>query len=303
MSDSKKASFTLSDRDKVTVTQTKHITEIQYLEKMNTKQTIRKIDKDHYADLDTGEIKEFQHSENRADLAHSLRATFKKLRYLINNNFDGSKNELFITLTYAENMRDEKKLYSDFKKFMKKLRYRFRNESDIDYLSVVEPQGRGAWHMHVLVRFNALNSVFVANKTIRDLWGHGEIVSVKRIDSVDNIGAYLSAYLTDIEATEENVVKVFEKSNKDKLEVVEKDTDKGKKKFIKGGRLYLYPPGMNYYRSSKGIKHPERKKMTYKKAKKIVGSTKPQFTSLKSVETDDFENTIYYEEYNSKKRR
>ena len=188
----------------VTVTQMNHLTEIQHMKKMNSKATIQRLNKDEYIDLATGEIKEYKHIENRSESYNSLRQTFKKIRYLINNNFTGRKNELFVTLTYAENMTDTKRLYTDMKKYMKKLRYKYNDVSDIDFLSVVEPQGRGAWHIHVLLRFNALSSVFVPSHELAELWGHG-FIKIERIQNVDNIGAYLSAYLADVELTSDNI--------------------------------------------------------------------------------------------------
>lgn len=282
--------------DLVTVTKMNHITEIQHMEKMNTKAFIKKISKDEYVFLETGEVKQYQHSENRSDSYNSLRQTFKKIRYLINNNFVGQKNELFITLTYAENMTDTKLLYSDLDKFMKRIRYNYKNQTTIDYLSVVEPQGRGAWHIHILMRFNDLQSVFLPNKELSKIWGHGFVI-IERIQDVDNIGAYLSAYLADVELSEDTYVVGLQEGRK----LVEKEVNGEKKKFIKGGRLHMYPTGMNLYRKSKGIVFPERQRMSYKNAKKIVGSAQPHYSKKYEIESEDFENTIQFEQYNSKR--
>lgn len=292
----KENAFVIMPDDIVTVTKMNHITEIQYMEKMNTEPAIRKINKDEYVHLATGEIREFEHIENRSEDYKSLRATFKRIRYLINSNFVGKKNELFLTLTYAENMTDTKRLYSDMDKFMKRLRYKFKNETDVDYLSVVEPQERGAWHIHVLIKFNKLKTIFIRNKDLAELWGNG-FVKIERIQDVDNIGAYLSAYLADVELSSETYVQGLEENRK----LVEREVNGEKKKFIKGGRLYMYPPGMNLYRSSRGIKFPERKKMTYKNAKKIVGSNEPHYSKTYEIEQEDFTNTIQFEQYNSKR--
>ena len=50
----------ISLSDVVTVTRMGHITEIQYMQKMNRSATIKKLSKDEYCDLATGEIKEFK---------------------------------------------------------------------------------------------------------------------------------------------------------------------------------------------------------------------------------------------------
>lgn len=279
-------------KEKVTVTDMGHIVEIQHLEKRNHKQHIQKIDQDHYVLLETGELLEFQKSDNRGDNENSLRKTFKNMRYLINKNFKGLPNELHVTLTYAENMKDTKRLYTDFKNFMKRLRYKFKGES-IDYLNVIEPQERGAWHCHLLLRFNDRERVFISNTELAEMWGQG-FLTIKSLKDVDNIGAYLSAYLADIEVPEGRVVK-------NEQNVVVKQVDGKDKRFIKGGRLWMYPPGMNLFRSSRGIVKPERIEMTYENIKKVVGSVKPHYQKKYMVEKDDFKNTITYEQYNLKR--
>ena len=289
----------IQPNDVVKVTKMNHIIEVQHMEKMNRKANIKKLDKDRYVDISTGEIKEFNHSVNRQDNYNSLRQTFKKLRYLINNNFVGQANELHITLTYKANMTDPKQLYSDFDKFMKRLRYTYKNDSSIDYLTVVEPQGRGAWHCHVLIRFNDLDKVFIKNSELRALWGLG-FVTIKSLKDVDNIGAYLSAYLADLELTDDTMNEAFKCMKSDgSIDIKEVEG----KKFIKGGRLHMYPPGMNLYRKSKGITEPNREEMRFKDIKKVVGSAKPHYSKSYHIDNGDFENTISFFQYNTKRQK
>ena len=291
--------FYLNDGDLVRVTRMNHIVEVQHMEKMNHKANIKKLDADRYLDISTGEIKEFDRSENRQGNYNSLRQTFKKLRYLINNNFLGHPNELHVTLTYRENMTDTKRLYRDFDKFIKRVRYRFKKQSTIDYISVIEPQERGAWHSHLLLRFNDLDKVYIPSKELAELWGHG-FIKIKSLKDIDNIGAYLSAYLSDVELEESDEKTVF-KAIEEEREVVTKTVEGKEKRFIKGGRLHMYPSGMNLFRKSKGIKYPERKDMWYKDIKKVVGSTQPHYHKSYKVEKDDFENTITFLQYNMKR--
>jgi hypothetical protein len=84
-----------------------------------------------------------------------------------------------------------------------------------------------------------------------ELWSHG-FVTIKSLKDVDNIGAYVSAYLADIEVTKENLITVVGSGQ----EVTVKEVNGEKKMFAKGGRLKYYPTGMNIYRKSKGIVHP-----------------------------------------------
>lgn len=280
----------------VTVTDMGHIVEVQHMEKRNSTCRIQKIDSDRYVNLDTGEISEFQKTTNRSDNINSLRKTFKKLRYLINNNFKGEPNELFITFTFAKESFDNKMVYADFDKFLKRLKYRFKDETTIDYINVVEPHGSGEWHSHMLIRFNELDKIYIPHDELSKLWGNG-FVTIKSLKGVDNIGAYLSAYLTDHEVPDD-----FD-SDGTSAEIVVKKVDGRDKKFVKGGRMHFYPPGMNLYRKSKGILYPERIDMTYKDIKKVVGSTKPNYQQKYMVEKDDFKNTITYEQYNLKRKQ
>lgn len=289
----------ISPISRVTVTKMNHLVEVQHMEHMNRTNHIKKLDKDNYVNLKTGEIGEFKKGEVRSDSYNSLRQTFKKLRYLINNNYTGAGNELHITLTYKENMKDNKRLYADFDKFMKRFRYKYGKQyGSIDYMTVVEPQERGAWHHHLLVRFNDKvgSKIFIPNNEVAEIWGHG-FTNIHSLKGVDNIGAYLSAYLADVEVTSENIHNAVAK--KKEIKVVE--IDGKEKKFIKGGRLHLYPSGMNLYRKSRGIEMPERQEMKYEDIKKVVGSAEPNYTNQIVVEQDDFTNTITYEQYNMKR--
>lgn len=280
----------------VTVTDMGHLIEIQHMKKRNSAVHIKKLDADTYLNLETGEICEYNKSENRSENENSLRQTFKNMRYLINHNFKGKSNELFVTLTFAKESFDEKMVSDDIEKFIKRLRYRYKAVSSIDYLNVVEPHQSGQFHAHVLFRFNDVRKIYIPVLELKELWSHGR-VDIKTLKNVDNIGAYLSAYMADIELTEENLMQAMKNGE----QVVVKDVEGQKKKFIKGGRLKYYPPGMRIFRKSAGIKYPERVEMTYKNAKKIVGSAQPHYKKSYEIQNEDFSNTITYEQYNLKR--
>lgn len=194
----------------------------------------KKISGNEMLNLTTGEIIQCKISDSREDNIISLRKTISRLRDLINCNFFGADNELFITLTYKENMTDYKRLYKDFDNFYKKLKYKFK-DIEFCYISVVEPQQRGAWHIHLLLKSLNKDYLYIDNSLIANLWGQG-FCKTKRLLGVDNVGAYLSCYLIDL----------FD--------------EKGKKK---GARLYLYPAGINIYRCSRNCKRPVEKKVIY----------------------------------------
>jgi hypothetical protein len=232
-----------------------NITQLTYLDAKNTKATIIKLSAAEYVVTSTGEVQDFVHdAESRVGNLASLRRTFKRIRALVNTNCADIGRVVFITLTYAENMTDATKLYSDFHSFIKRFRYRWGH---CEYIAVVEPQARGAWHMHMIAMYPH-KAPFIENRAgkheLNKLWGHG-VCFVRKISDCDNLGAYLSAYLGDIEVslgTEGATLK---------------DTEEGRKAFVKGSRLHLYPVGMQIYRTSKGIKQPEEAWVTPDEAK------------------------------------
>ena len=213
-----------------------------------TKLNVKKINKTEYVNLSTGEIKKYNLSENKCNI-ESIRKTFKELIYLIRHNFtSNSENQLFITLTYAENMEDKGKLYNDFKNFYKRLKRRYKGIK-FDYILVAEPQERGAWHIHLMLK--ADKPLYIHDSVIRELWGHG-ITQAERLKS-DDVGKYYVAYFTNLE--------------------IEAKAERSKeKKYVKGARLQLYPSGMKIYRTTKGIKKPPKIDITFGELQKQFGA-------------------------------
>lgn len=204
---------------------------------------MRKISKDEMVNTLTGKVVKIHHVKNRADPKNyqSLRSTFKRLKRLIGANFRGGHSELWLTLTYRESpMTDAQRLYRDFKNFMAKLRR--KTKKDLAYLVVIEPQASGSLHAHVLMKTLDKSTLYIANEVVAQAWGQG-FVNVRRLKDTDNVGSYLIAYLSDVDLN--NLEGDFE------------HTKTKTKKIIKGGRLALYPIGMQIYRTSrKGISQP-----------------------------------------------
>lgn len=296
----------IEDDFHIKVTDMGNLQEVRYMKSVRVEGLgVKRISKDEYVDTESGETFKCNHSESRKDNVDGLRKTFKKIRHIINANFFGNPNELMLTLTYKENMTDTKQLYKDFKNFWDRFKYKFGD--NIDYFYVAEPQGRGAWHCHVLVRFNELEKACIKNKELASVWGKG-FVTVRALKAVDNIGAYLSAYLGDIEVCDENAEYIETEFKNKLIEYKNVEVDGKKKKFIKGGRLHLYPVGMHIFRKSNGIKMPVDYETTYGKFKSKVGDIEPFYSSCVVIGLDDdFAtdkvkecNRIVYEQYKVK---
>lgn len=307
-----------SGRDIVRCKQTGNITELMWIEKRNSRMYIRKVDADHYIDLreepnpETGEciLHEFNRSENRAQNKAGVAKSLALGRDLLNTNIVDVDFCRWVTLTYAENMTDPKRLYEDFKNFNKRLRYKLGEK--YEYIVAMEPQGRGAWHAHVVMIFDH-KAPYIPNAELAEIWGHG-FVKVKRLDNVDNVGAYLTAYLGDMdlqEAIDTKQIKLPARCNAENVsgegikEVeVEIDGETVKKKYIKGGRLHMYPPKFNIFRYSRGIKKPTVDLMNADKAEKKVSADTLTFEkTLKITNGKDFESILNYRYYNSKREK
>lgn len=228
------------------------------------KQTIRKLDKERYLVIKTGEVKEFTKA-NITKQNDNLRKTFARLMGLIRNNFTSeSQNQLFITLTYVENMTDENKLYTDFKDFIKRVRYKYKDHK-LEYIAVAEPQERGAWHFHLMLKSDK-PVLYIDCDDMERLWGHG-MTKTERLKS-DDVGTYYVAYFTDV---------------LDETKMV--DGEELSKSRQKGERLKYYPKGFNFYRTSRGIVKPTEIMMTYDEVKAEYGN--PKFVKAYSLKDGD----------------
>ena len=299
-----------------------NVIEIQYMDRRNTKQTIQMLSGgESYVDCSTGEIKDVTHHETRATQKKSLYRTFKTLRGIINANVTDVSKVRWITLTYAQEngqpMTDTLRLMKDFEKFNKRFQYYIKGlgYSKAEYITIVEPQGSGAWHMHLLYIFDTVAPYLHNDDVFNPLWGHG-YTKIKQLKNVDNVGAYLTAYLGDLELEELQVD--FSRVAKKAIEFygnnvigtgvkeVDIEDDNGNlihKKYIKGARLPLYPAKFNIYRCSRGIKRPKEEMVSQEYANRKVSAGTLTFEKIVQLtdETTDFRSTICTRQYNMKR--
>lgn len=294
--------------DKVRVKEMGNIIELMHSQKNNSQIFIKKISETEYIDLRTGEVKQCQKIDNRAGNMNSIRQSLGRLRDLLNTNITDPSYCRWVTLTYAENMTDPKTLMKDFEKFNKRMKYKLSKEGyDYEYIVAMEPQGRGSWHAHLVMIFDS-KAPYIKNDspdknefTMSSVWGHG-FTKTKKLEDVDNVGAYLTAYLGDMDIDEYKNLSEEEKNSMKIYGIKEVDV-KGsteKKSILKGARLHMYPPKFNLYRCSRGIKKPI---ITYKTEidaqKKVSAGTLTFEKTIKISDTDSqFSNEINYRHYN-----
>ena len=290
----------------VKVTTMGNVIEVQYMSRRNNKQTVQMLPGgEQFVICSTGEVKDIEHHKTRKDNKKGLYKTFANARGVINANVTDVSKVRWCTLTYAENMTDTKRLYSDFVKFNKRFQYYCANKgySKPEYIVMMEPQGRGAWHAHLLYIWQDMKAPFIPNEEFRELWGHG-FVRIKKLDNVDNVGAYLTAYLGDMELSEVNAEE-FEKVTRGatikQVEVEEEDGTKVTKAVLKGARLNLYPADFKMLRCSKGVKRPVEEMMYQDEVeKKVLGATKTLTSAVQLNDTENgFDCVIIKEQYNT----
>lgn len=260
--------------------------------KLNKECPFIKINGEVYVRKDTLEMKFYKKSTTKADNKESVRQSLRRLRDLINANVTVPRNCKWITLTFSENMTDTKKLYKCLSLFHKRYNYHYTNKDEkIRYIDCIEPQGRGAFHAHILIIYDR-KAPFVPCKDLAKLWGFG-YVDVQNLNDIDNVGAYLTAYLGDMEldsAVELNLI--------DKDSIVKVDENNNKKRYVKGARLSLYPIGLHICRHSANCLKAE---IAYKdkvdgEIYRLVNNFKPKYKYGYEIELDNgklVKNTYY----------
>jgi hypothetical protein len=135
-------------------------------------------------------------AQKEASLARRSRARFAQK---VSSNFGLYSESLqqasgrylkFLTLTVKRNITDRSEAHALFAGFIDRLSY---HAGEIEYACVPERQLRGAWHYHVIIR-----SEFIRKGVLKKIWSDrpdGGSWFLEKIESVHNVGAYVSKYM------------------------------------------------------------------------------------------------------------
>lgn len=217
---------------------------------------VKRIDKNTYLDPNTNEVKEYTFNTERTQNESTFYRTRRKLNWLILNNFSGGNQELFLTLTYKKHIQNSFELATDFRNYMKRINNHFKGQHSFDYIVIREPHLSGSWHMHVLLRYD--DEITSEIKTIlTERWKNGT-AHIQNIIQVNKLAAYLTAHLTHL---------VVDENGEDTVMV--DYSSMTTKTIMKNARLGLYPMRLRIYSSSKGIKKPIKKYMTFAECKRL----------------------------------
>ena len=176
---------------------------------------IKRLSKNQYIDNNTGEIKEYRYSDYKT--LENIKQQFKKIPRLIKGYFNGDSTEQFITLTYSYTMNDPYILSYDFKKFIRKVNRRY---GKCRYIYIKEPNRKGSWHIHSIIKRLDGETFNITDEILRALWKNGYAVSTETPYNIYTLPQYFD---------------------------VTRDNDK-KSRFV------YYPPYLNIYGCSEDVK-------------------------------------------------
>lgn len=143
--------------------------------------------------LDEKEITQEEKEENRSRVMQRAR---RDLRRIVNSNVNQYGTECtpkFLTLTFRDDIKELAAANKEFKKFIKRLNYAvFDTKTGIvKYSAVPEFTEKGRVHYHVIF----YNMPYIKADKLAEIWGQG-FIKINKIDNCDNVGAYVSKYMT-----------------------------------------------------------------------------------------------------------
>lgn len=238
---------------------------------------VERISGDEYIDLNTGEVKEYNRDGlNFGDNVQSARRATRNFRDLINCNCVNPKNFWFVTLTYAQRndplekcvpMTDINRFYEDYRRYWEKFKYYNQHtlgrELPIYFLALEphrpKPDGsHGGWHAHQIIYWRDGPAPRWDQVALGAMWGQGYVFIQTGTSSqktgrpssdIDNLGAYLSSYVTGFVG----------------------DPDGHGKRAEKHRRLEYYSKGMRPFRHSRNIAKPVFiKDITYEEVQEVL---------------------------------
>ena len=227
---------------------------------VQSSEKVKRIDKETYLDPQTNEVKHYNRNTERTQNESTFYRTKRELNLLILNNFSGGKNELFLTLTYNVRFPNPFGLSADFRNYMKRVTKHFKSRYSFEYIVVREPHLSGSWHMHALLLCDAEITTEIKN-VLTDKWRNGS-AHIQAINQVNKLAAYLTSHLTNL---------VIDENGEDSFMV--DYSSMTTKTIMKNARLNLYPMQFRIYSSSKNIKKPIARYMTFAECKRLYQIT------------------------------
>ena len=263
--------YQIPDKAKVTVTDYDYKVEVKRSwRRQKNLRRYKRIEKNHFMDLQTGEIKKYK-NKNKFKTNNEITKAMKELKELILYNFKGNPNELFITFTCEENITNLKEIKRYMKYFIKRLKRKY-DKKKFEYIYKFEKMKNGRWHIHLLIKDTKNKSLYIKNSEIEKIWKKG-LTKTKRISKENPINGKngIAGYMAKLTQLKEVPI--------------------GEKLFIK----------------SRGIKKPKKEEMFYEEAEKKVKDDYDliyeKTTLVKSKSTNKIINSHKKEVYMKKPKK
>ena len=133
---------------------------------------------------------EANEEDNTRHRKNTLAKARKMVRRLINANvYKSGEKPKFLTLTFNEHITEIEQANYEFKKFRQRLEYDMNIK--LEYVAVIEFQKSGRIHFHVVF----FNLPYIKANDLANIWANG-FIKINAISHVDNIGAYVTKYMT-----------------------------------------------------------------------------------------------------------
>lgn len=131
---------------------------------------IRKLNKDEYIVLETGEIRKYNKTKYKSDEA--IKRSMRKLKEILQIFFYDLSNCLFITLSTIDTKQaqDINFVKKEYQKFIRKLNAKYKN---LCIVAKYERHLNGNWHIHLLIKRQNNKPIYIPIKTIKELWNCG----------------------------------------------------------------------------------------------------------------------------------
>ena len=174
-------------------------------------------------------------------------------------NFQGGKNELFITLTCRDKITDLKVIKDRYKEFLKNIQTDYKG---LECIALFETTSNSYWHIHLFLKYVDTSKVLTIphQDLLNKYWTYGAVHIIRNFNTFKNLGH-------------------SKDSRQEKLE-----------------RLTNFPKGCRMYMKTRGIKTPPKEKKQFKDCPEFKSSdysiTSAETYMVRNEETDKIVNAI-----------
>lgn len=266
-----------------------------------------RLSRDEYLVRSTGEVRQYRHharhkSRVEDDQLVSLHHSVTRLNQLITCNFQGTPNELMLTLTYGGTLRDQRKTFAvdglsdrerqvandfnreavkgmhrDLRNFLGRLKRRCEtSQHQLRYVYCWQAQGDATMHLHVLVKLMGAKSFRLSIEALSKLWGLGD-VDIKQLKNVAHIGAYVSSFMLN-----------------------DRNPDNPSDPDTHYARLKYYPPNFKIFGGSINLNRPKKYRSTY--GELTANNDTPSYVSATHYDRPNGQQGTHFKVWYEKKK-